>query len=234
MSMRRPEAWLAFAASVIGTVVWCGSMSSMPGMEMPGGWTMSMAWMRMPGQSWWAAGATFVGMWSLMMVAMMLPVLMPTVARVRGNAARVAAGYFAVWTVAGVVLYPAGALLMEWAMRSPTVSRAVPLMAGGVLVLAGVLQFSAWKRRQIACCRSAGATCAPDLVSWRHGVGLGLRCFACCAGPTAALLVLGVMDLRAMGAVTLAILLERLAPRGEWIARWTGGAAVIAGLLVAS
>jgi len=61
-----------------------------------------------------------------------------------------------------------------------------------------------------------------------------LRCFACCAGPTAALLVLGVMDLRAMGAVTLAILLERLAPRGEWIARWTGGAAVIAGLLVAS
>ena len=36
-----------------------------------------MAWMRMPGQSWLGAAATFIGMWSVMMVAMMLPVLVP-------------------------------------------------------------------------------------------------------------------------------------------------------------
>ena len=52
-------------------------MSAMPGMEMPGGWTMSMAWMRMPGQGWPGAAATFLGMWIVMMVAMMLPVLVP-------------------------------------------------------------------------------------------------------------------------------------------------------------
>ena len=34
------------------TVAWCSSMSAMGGMPMPGGWTMSMAWMRMPGQTW--------------------------------------------------------------------------------------------------------------------------------------------------------------------------------------
>ena len=66
-----------FAASAATTVIWCGSMSAMPGMEMPGGWTMSMAWMRMPGQSWPGAAATFLGMWSVMMVAMMLPCWCP-------------------------------------------------------------------------------------------------------------------------------------------------------------
>jgi hypothetical protein len=42
---------LLFAGSTTLTIVWCASMSAM-GMSMPGGWTMSMAWMRMPGQTW--------------------------------------------------------------------------------------------------------------------------------------------------------------------------------------
>jgi hypothetical protein len=40
---------LLFAASAAVTILWCASMSAMDGMPMPGGWTMSMAWMRMPG-----------------------------------------------------------------------------------------------------------------------------------------------------------------------------------------
>ena len=44
---------------------------------MPGGWTMSMVWMRMPGQTWPGAAASFLGMWVVMMVAMMLPSLAP-------------------------------------------------------------------------------------------------------------------------------------------------------------
>jgi hypothetical protein len=43
---------LLFAASVAVTIVWCASMSAMGAMPMPGGWTMSMAWMRTPGQQW--------------------------------------------------------------------------------------------------------------------------------------------------------------------------------------
>ena len=42
---------------------------------MPGGWTMSMTWMRMPGQTWPGVAASFLGMWVVMMVAMMLPSL---------------------------------------------------------------------------------------------------------------------------------------------------------------
>jgi predicted metal-binding membrane protein len=64
---------LLFTAGVALTIVWCASMQAMDGMPMPGGWTMSMTWMRMPGQSWPGSAASFVVMWTVMMVAMMLP-----------------------------------------------------------------------------------------------------------------------------------------------------------------
>ena len=55
------------------------SMAAMGGMPMPGGWTMSMMWMRMPDQTWPGAAASFLGMWAVMMAAMMLPSLIPMV-----------------------------------------------------------------------------------------------------------------------------------------------------------
>src|SRR5258708_28771187 len=66
---------LLFVVSAAITIIWCGSMSAMGDMPMPGGWTMSMAWMLMPGQTWLEAAASFLGMWIGMMVAMMLPSL---------------------------------------------------------------------------------------------------------------------------------------------------------------
>ena len=62
---------LLFAASVAATIYLCESMSA--AMPMSGGWAMSMAWMRMPGQTWAGAAAAYLGMWFVMMLAMMLP-----------------------------------------------------------------------------------------------------------------------------------------------------------------
>ncbi|HZX96599.1 MAG TPA: DUF2182 domain-containing protein, partial [Myxococcales bacterium] len=102
---------LLFAASAAGTIDWCASMSAMGEMPMPGGWTMSMAWMRMPGQTWTPAAVTFLGMWTVMMIAMMLPSLVPMLRRYREATAEadparlgvltaiVGAGYFFLWTV---------------------------------------------------------------------------------------------------------------------------------------
>jgi predicted metal-binding membrane protein len=99
---------LIFVAGMVATVLWCSSMS-MGEMPMPGGWTMSMAWMRMPGQTWPGAAASFLGMWAAMMVAMMLPCLVPMLWRYRQSVGRpgetrlgrltavVGAGYFFVW-----------------------------------------------------------------------------------------------------------------------------------------
>ncbi|HEV7431568.1 MAG TPA: DUF2182 domain-containing protein, partial [Steroidobacteraceae bacterium] len=124
---------LLFAVSVAATVVWCASMAGMVGMAMPGGWTMSMAWMRMPGQSWPATAAHFLGMWIVMMIAMMLPSLLPMLARYRqavgtAGAARVGVltmiaggGYFLVWTLIGVAVFPLGIGLTAASMHWPAV-----------------------------------------------------------------------------------------------------------------
>jgi hypothetical protein len=48
---------LLFAAGAAVTIVWCASVSAMGEMPMPGGWTMSMAWMPMCGQTWPGAPA---------------------------------------------------------------------------------------------------------------------------------------------------------------------------------
>ena len=69
-------------------------------------------------------------------------------------------------------------------------------------------------------------------TAWRYGLRLGLHCGYCCAGLTAILLVIGVMDLRAMAVVTAAITAERLAPAGERVARAIGAVAVLAGLFL--
>jgi predicted metal-binding membrane protein len=239
---------LLFAVSAAVTIVWCGSMLAMGGMPMPGGWTISMAWMRMPGQSWPGTAASFLGMWNVMMVAMMLPSLVPMLCRYRrvvGRAsltrlgrltALVGMGYFFVWTLIGTAVFPLGVVLAHAEMRLPSLSRAIPFAASAVVLAAGALQFTGWKTRRLACCREAsgcGRTLPANAASaWRHGVRLGFDCARCCFGLMAILLCLGVMDLRAMAVVTAAITAERLAPAGDRVARAIGVLGVGAGLLL--
>ncbi len=242
------SAAMLFAASAAMTFTWSNSMSAMDGMAMPGGWTMSMAWMRLPGQSWPGAAASFLGMWIVMMVAMMLPAVVPMLSRYRQCVGTIAArrlgcltvsvgaGYFLVWALLGLTLFPLGVVLTDLEMHWPALARMVPFAVGAVVLSAGAVQFSAWKARQLACCRQLperGRELRGDAgTALRHGLRLGLQCARCCAGLTAILLVIGVMDLRAMVGVTAAITLERLAPASERAARIIGVVIIAAGLLL--
>jgi predicted metal-binding membrane protein len=239
---------LLFAVSAAATIAWCASMSAMGGMPMPGGWTMSMAWMRMPGQTWPGAAASFLGMWVVMMVAMMLPSLVPMLWRYREAVDRtdgarldrltalVGAGYFLVWAGFGLAAFPLGSALAVATMQESALARVVPIGVGAVVLLAGALQFTAWKARYLAGCRNApgcGHALPADAgTAWRHGLRLGLHCSYCCAGLMAILLVIGVMDLLAMAVVAAAITVERLAPAGEVVARALGVLAVGTGLFL--
>jgi predicted metal-binding membrane protein len=239
---------LLFAASTAGTIVWCASMSAMDGMPVSGGWTMSMAWMRMPGQTWPGAAASFLVMWVVMMLAMMLPSLVPMLSRYRQAVGRpgetrlgpltalVGVGYFVVWTVFGIAAFPLGVALAAIEMQQPALARAVPIAVGVVVLLAGFLQLTAWKARHLACCREApgpGRTLPADAgMAWRHGLRLGLHCASCCVGLMAILLVIGVMDLGAMAVVGVAITVERLSPAGEHVARAIGVVVVGTGLFL--
>ena len=160
---------------------------------MPGGWTMSMAWMRMPGQTWPGAAASFLGMWVVMMVAMMLPSLVPMLWRYRQAVGRtgetrlgrltvlVGEGYFFVWTVFGMAAFPLGVALAAVEMqvagagarragrgrRGRPDRRRAPVHRRGRRVTSP----AAGRRRGTARALSADAGTA-----WRYGLRLGLHC----------------------------------------------------------
>jgi predicted metal-binding membrane protein len=239
---------LLFAASTAATVIWCTSMSTMRGMPMPGGWTMSMVWMPMPGQTWLGVAASFVGMWVVMMMAMMLPSLVPILRRYRQAVGRtgethmgqltalVGVAYFFVWTVFGTAVFPLGVALAKIEMHHLALARAGPIAVGVVVLIAGSFQFTAWKAHQLDCCREIPQrdhTLSVDAgTAWRHGLRLGFHCSLCCAGLMAVLLVIGVMKLSAMAVLMAAITIERLAPASERVARAIGVIIVAAGLFL--
>jgi predicted metal-binding membrane protein len=195
---------------------------------------------------WLGAAGAFIAMWLVMMVAMMLPSLVPALLRYRrvvrgveefplsGLTALAGAGYFAVWSLFGLVVFPLGALSTAAVMQSPALSTLAPFVPGGVLLLAGGYQLTAWKVHQLNHCRQAPSLTADAGSAWRHGITLGVHCSLCCLGFMAVLLVNGVMDLGVMALVAAAITFERLVPWPERAARVTGiillliGAAFIA------
>jgi predicted metal-binding membrane protein len=209
---------------------------------------VSHMWMRMPGQSWPGAAASFLGMWIVMTAAMMLPSFVPTLRRYRRElrgarsvrlnwlTALVATGYFFAWTMLGAAIFPLGVALAAVEMRQPSLARLAPIAIGAVVAIAGAMQLSAWKARRLSQCREAfwyaDSARLSASTAWRHGVRLGVDCVYSCAGAMAILLVVGIMDLRAMTIATVAITVERIAPAGVRVARSTGMVAVAAGVIL--
>src|SRR3712207_5894498 len=194
--------------------------------------------------------AMTIGMWAVMMVGMMLPAAAPMVlffatfsrrSRERGHTvAPVGAfvsGYVAVWSA-----FALAATTLQWALDraallTPHMAAISPVLGGAILVAAGVYQWTPLKDACLGLCRSPVAFL---MGRWRAGAGGACRmgaehgayCVGCCWALMALLFVGGVMDLLWVAAITLAVLAEKLAPRGGWIARATGAALVIGGAWV--
>lgn len=217
------------------------------GMAMPGGWTMSMTWMNMPGETWGAAATSFMATWTVMMLAMMLPAFVPMLLSyrrcIRGTSeshlsvltAVCGAAYFFVWAVFGAVAYTLGVILANAEMRWSALARAVPVLTGLILLFAGCIQLTAWKLRQLGRCRLAPACVRvlPESAgdALQHGIRLGVRCALCCSGFMAVLLVVGAMNLGAMATLAAAITIERVAPRPAISARAAGIAIIVVGVV---
>jgi len=238
---------LVFAVSASATIYFCRSMSG--GMPMPGGWTMSMMWMRMPGQTWAASAAMFMLMWLAMMVAMMLPSALPMLLNFRrsliGNRHEnagapvivLASGYFLVWSLIGAAVYPLGVAFALATMRLEWLSRMVPVLSGAALIAAGAIQFTSWKLSGLRQCRdpqscAASQSCGALREGWRHGLRQGVSCFVCCAAPMLALLVLGAMNLAVMVLIAAVIAMEKLMPKPEPVVRILGVALAISGMIL--
>ena len=250
---RRYERLTWSVALLVAAVCWLltirATREMAGGMPMPGGWTMSMGWMVMPGQSILAAAAMFLTMWTVMMVAMMLPSVLPVVLLYRGLAAArrarqvsiapeavLLAGYFVVWAAFGLVAFGIGLWFAGLTMQHDAVSRAVPLLSGAVLILAGVYQVTPLKRVCLRHCRSPVSFFTSGwregwLGTFRLGVHHGSYCAACCWALMAIQLVVGVMNLWMMAAIAGAIAVEKSWRHGERFAIAFGIGVMIAGAI---
>lgn len=215
-----------------------------------------MIWMRMPGQTWSEVATGFLGMWSVMMVAMMMPCLIPMLwryrtlirsasgagfrvssARLHVLTAQVAMGYFGVYLLLGLFVLGVGIAVAEVTRLEPSVASWVPTAGGVVILLAGAHQFTGAKLDQLRHCRDALPIQQPYSHSGaglRHGLHIGRLCLRCCAGLMMILLVAGMMNLCWMALITAAITLERFGRIGEYVARASGVIAIAVGIALIS
>ncbi|MBZ5701813.1 MAG: DUF2182 domain-containing protein [Acidobacteriia bacterium] len=249
----RDELWPRVFATGIFTaaaaLTWRGVRSMSGGMPMPGGWTMPMMWMVMPGEAPWNAAWMFLLMWQAMMIAMMLPSTWPMLSLYRRTAQHTAtrraglatflagAGYFAVWLAFGAVAFALGLELSRLAMQSDRLSQWIPPTAGLALIVAGIYQLTPLKQACLRHCRDPilflGHAWRPSFAgALRVGIHHGAYCAACCWALMLIQMVLGVMNLGVMIAVAAVIAGEKLWKRGPLLARATGIAAIAAGAVL--
>jgi predicted metal-binding membrane protein len=192
------------------------------------GWWSTVAQMRgMDAGPWTALGtfAWFVGVWIVMMAAMMLPSVAPTVAlysRMTRSHAPLspllfAAGYLVTWAGAGVAAFTLAALgrgaigdVLAW-------DRAGRWVAGATLVVAAAYELTPLKHACLGKCRTPlgfllGAWRDGRVGALRMGLSHGAWCVGCCWALMASLFALGVMSLTWMAFVAAVIAFEKLIP----------------------
>lgn len=234
---RRDQVLLVAGLLAVTTLCWLWIVPM--ARDMYGPMTGASAWM-MTG-TWDLRYLLLIwAMWGVMMAAMMLPSASPmlllyaTVAR-RGPdagsaAARVAsmtAGYVLMWW-----LFSLGATLLQRALSgllliTPMMETASPWAGGVLLLAAGLYQLTPLKAACLQACRSPlsfimqrwrGGT----LGAFRMGVDHGRYCLGCCWALMLLLFVGGVMNLWVIGALTVFVLVEKLAPFGALSGRIAG------------
>ena len=192
-----------------------------------------------------ASAVGFVAAWGIMMTAMMLPSALPLIALYGATRPRMAspvtragaialftAVYLAFWAVSGAPVY-----LAERALEAATAEQATWFIAG-VLIVAGAYQLSPLKQ---ACLRACRTPLGFFLGHWRPGLmgNLGMAaahaayCLGCCWALMVVLVAAGAMGLSWVFLIAALVAAEKLAPRGEWIARVAGAALVLLGIAVA-
>jgi predicted metal-binding membrane protein len=205
---------LGLVAALVALAVgaWWWTAREMRGMD-DGPWTS------LGGFGW------FVGVWVVMMAAMMFPSVAPTVALYARMTQRrspipgflFVGGYLLSWAIAGVAAYAAAAIggsvaggVLHW-------DRAGRWVAASTLLAAALYELTPLKDFCLGKCRSP---LGQLLGSWRGGVrgavSMGARngayCVGCCWALMAALFALGVMSLVWMAFVAVLIAVEKLVP----------------------
>ena len=206
----RTDVWPVLGLIALAGLAWVVTIDRMQGMDMGPGTDLG-------GLGW------FVGVWAVMMAAMMLPSLSPMAvahSRAGGGAGSVgstllfAAGYLLVWIIAGLLAYalvegvrPLDLGFLGW-------DEGGRYVAGGVITGAALYEFTPMKRRCLRHCRDS------RLLRHRPGaagaIWMGLDqggfCVGCSWALMTALFALGVMSIAWMVVIAALIAIEKLLP----------------------
>lgn len=147
--------------------------------------------------------------------------------------------YLLVWALTGIAMLLGWSVVMNNTLMIPDNSHLLPIIYGSLLIIAGAYQFTPLKRTCIGFCESPMSF---FMRRWREGtfgaarMGLwhGLYCLGCCWSYFLLMVALGWMNLLWMGLFAGIIFGEKMWSRGIWIARATGVALVVVGILVIS
>jgi predicted metal-binding membrane protein len=233
-------------------LVWLADDMSMGGMDMTGFRMIpaGQGLMMLASEPWKAIEFAYVlAMWVVMMIGMMTPSVAPMIliyARVGRQAlndgkpfaatAWFAGGYLLAWLAFSLMATSAQWMLERATLLTPMMASANNLLGGVVLIAAGLYQWTPLKEACLFNCQS------PLTFITRHGgfrgdqsgaltLGLrhGLYCVGCCWAPMVLLFVGGVMNLFWIAALAILVLLEKVMPYGQIIARLAGGLFMLAG-----
>jgi predicted metal-binding membrane protein len=207
----------------------------------PAAWMMTPVWDLPHLVLLWA-------MWAVMMAAMMVPSAAPVILLYSGAVrsrlgerqgtsavSALTAGYLTVWILFSVAAAIVQRVLASRLLLTPMMQPATPLLAGLVLLLAGVYQLTPLKLACLRACRSplsivmsysTGTSGQP----FRLGLAHGGYCLGCCWALMLLLFAGGVMNLFVIGALTAWVAVEKLAPLGQQGARVSGALLIAAGV----
>jgi len=199
--------------------------------------------------SWSTEAAIYnLTMWVVMMIAMMTPSIAPAVllfakhSRTQQAAGRpyvpasaFLAGYLLVWTAFSVVATAAHWLLEKYGFLTMMMEPSSAKIAGVILIVAGVFQFTPLKH---ACLKHCRGPLDVIMHGWKPGVlgalstGVwhGAYCTGCCWALMLLLFAAGVMNIMWVALISIFVLIEKLAPRAEVIARIGGVVLIAAGV----
>ena len=185
----------------------------------------------------------FLGVWVVMMAAMMLPSVSPTVALYSRMARSTTAslvfisGYVLAWAGAGVLAYAVSDAAGSLRGSELSWNRGGRWLAGGILVVAAVYELTPFKDVCLGKCRSPLGFL---FGAWRDGLSgalqMGVRhggwCIGCCWALMAALFALGVMSLAWMAFVAALIAAEKTLPWGRAVTYGTAAVLLALGIVL--
>lgn len=184
-------------------------------------------------------GLLLFAMWTVMMAGMMLPSAAPTLllftmvvrshdaAHAPSRAYSFLSGYLLVWTAFSLAVTLLQLLLRALLYLSPMMQLRGKVLSGALVLVAGAYQLTPAKRSCLTMCRVPMAFLARyyrpgNSAALRLGVRHGGYCLGCCWALMLLLFVAGVMNLAAIAAIAVLVLLEKVLPLGAQGGRLSG------------